>query len=209
MEESKNVQPFQRFTMANRRETGNRSLVVVPPDEHLGPAMRELTEPQRRYVIALIETGARSKIEAARLAGYGPAHGTAAAASWRLSTNPKVLAAVREEADKRIRGNALLGASILEEMASDPMLDPKVRLKVATELLNRAGLVVATEHKVAVEHRVDEATILERAKRVAASLGIDQKQLLGRAAKAGVIDAEFEVVQPDEEYSTEGLEDLL
>ena len=162
----------------------------------LGEAMLSLTENQRRYVINLVEQGGRNSMLAyQRATGCSPenAHKNA----WRMNS-PHVAAAIREEADRRLRSGAILGASIMVEIAEDPM--HKDRYKAAARLLDAAGLIVATEHKVTVEDKRSTQEIMRAIGRIAKDAGVDPEKLLGRAVP---VDVEFE------ELSSEGLEDIL
>jgi phage terminase small subunit len=169
--------------------------------------MQALTENQRNFVFAYVELGGQEAERAAAAAGYGGTPGSLAVASHRLMHNPKVLAAIKEVADERLRTGALLGASVLIEIAQNSL--HKDRFKAAVELLNRAGLMVVTEHKVTVEHK-DPTTLatIARIRALAAGMGMDAKPLLLSAGvPQHIIDAEFEVIAPAQ--SAAGLEDLL
>lgn len=179
--------------MAISGDTARPPAILVPPEGKLGPAMQALSPPQRAFVIALLETGARDDHLAAKMAGYGGTDGATRVAAFRLAHNPKVQAAIKEEADRRLRAGAILAASALVDIASDTR--HKDRYKAAVELLNRAGLIVQTEHKVIVEdNRLTdeiEAGIIALAQR----LNVDPTKLLGTqskaARKAEAVDAEF------------------
>jgi phage terminase small subunit len=184
---------------------------IVPRKEtgKPGAAMATLTPRQREFVRAMLETGARDHTLCARMAGFTGDDNTMRVTAHRLAHDDKVLAALKEEADKRIRSGAVLGASVLSEIAMNPT--HKDQLKAAIELLNRAGLITATLHKhehahvvsTSADEKAQIASIVEKAAR----LGIDPRKLLGGI----VVDAEFEEVQkPDTPAAgTEGLEDIL
>jgi phage terminase small subunit len=181
----------------------NKPFFMMPVEPNMGPAMLALTENQRAFVVAMLETGAVDASRAATIAGFGNTEGSRWQAGWRLSHNPKVLAAIREEADKRLRSGAILGASVLVEIAGNTL--HKDRFKAAVELLNRAGLIVTTEHKVIVEDdRRDRAMVEQAVVALAKRLNIDPALLLG--VRASVIDGQFEEVPA---MSSEGIEDLL
>lgn len=172
-----------------------------------GPAMAALpTDRQRKFVRALCETGGQNHTLAARKAGYTGNEITLNNTAHRLAHDPLILAALKEEADRRIRSGALLGASVLMEIAGDTM--HKDRFRAAQELLNRSGLQVITEHKVTVDRGGNEKAMIERIASMAAQLGIDHKKLLG-----GFVEGEFEEVPalsaPEPLPSTDGLEDIL
>lgn len=183
------------------RKSENPPVIKDPPEADLGPAMLALNAGQRRFVVALLETGATDNTAAAGLAGYGGTEGSRRVAAWHLAHNPKVQAAIKEEADRRLRAGALLAASALVEIAGD--MRHKDRFKAAVELLNRAGLIVQTEHKVIVEdNRLTqeiEAGIVALANR----LNIDPVKLLGQGVPspqktAEVVDAEYSEVNEDD-----------
>ncbi len=174
--------------------------------------MAACNERERRFVVALVETGS-DNTRAALYAGYRDTvdkdgyNNTAAVAGYRLAHRPRVQAAIREEAERRINGTAILAASVLVEIMRDPL--HKDRYKAAVESLNRAGLQVTTKHEVNVR---DDRTIgqLEEFIRVtAAKHGLDPEQLMGKSkplALEAPIDAEWEDV---EDESDDGLEDLF
>lgn len=171
-----------------------------------GQAMAELTPKQQKFVRAMLETGGHNHMRCAQAAGFTGNANTLRVTGHRLAHDTKVLAALREEADKRIRTGAVLGASVLLEIAGNPT--HKDRYKAAVELLNRSGLQVVTEHKVTVDRGGSEKQMIDRIGAMATQLGIDPKQLLG-----GFIDATFEEVKPKELEApfdpNAGLEDLL
>lgn len=172
------------------------SALTTYKPEHLGPAMSALTDTQQRFVVALVEQGGKNAARAYQRAtdcSEDNAHKNA----WRMNT-PAVMAAIREEADRRIRGGAVLGASVLIEIAEDVL--HKDRYKAAERLLASAGLIVATEHKIIVEDKRSTDEIMRSMKRIAKEGGLDLKEVLSDA-----LDVEFEeVVEPD----FAGLEDI-
>ena len=190
--------------------------VAYPPIEAyagMGPAMRKISPQQRAFVVALLETGGQDHTKAARLAGYGGANpGSARVQAHRLMTADHILAAIREEAEKRISSHALLGAEVLVEIAKD--VTHKDRMKAAVELMNRSGMLVAQKVEHEHVHRVeDDADKVRRVAALATKLGLDPKELLGQAGVT--VDANFEIVHtqalpaPVENGSADGLEDLL
>jgi len=167
--------------------TVNLPAIVIDPDS-LGPAMLELTEKQQKFVVALLETGGTNEAGAAQIAGYGTGYATR---SYELARNPKVLAALREEADKRIRSGALLAASKLLVIARNDT--HKDQLKAIDMLLNRAGMIVQTQHKVTVEDNRTPEEVVARTAALAKALGLDPSKVL---ASVGIdyVDAEFREV---------------
>ena len=186
-------------------------MIQAPPEYSLGPAMLALSKPMRCFVVALLETGGIDATRAAGAAGYGGTQNSQWQAAHRLSHNPKVMLAIKEEADKRLRAGAILAASALVEICGD--VRHKDRFKAAQELLNRAGLIVQTEHKVIVEDNrttdeIEQAIIL-----LARRNGIDPTKLLGPANKAAqkaeAIDGEFEEVDDLSDLMEEANEDSI
>jgi len=178
-------------------------MVRVPPDESLGPAMRMCTASEQAFVIAMINTGGASKKHCAVLAGYAGDGKDAAArvAGSRVAARPRVIAAMKEEAEKRMCAGVGLAANVILEIALDPM--HKDRLKAAEILKNQAGLMVATrvDHSVVVRDERTSAEIQQQTIELAQRLGVKLPQIESHA-----IDAEYEEVSYE---GLEGLEDIL
>ena len=167
--------------------------------------MQALTPLQRGWVWALLAQGGKDNKRAAIVAGYSEA--SSHQQGYLNAHNPKIIRAVREEADRRLRSGALLGASVLLEIAGDVM--HKDRYKAAVELLDRSGLLVVREQRISVEHK-DDAAMVDRIIVLARTLGLDPTQLLGSAGVEvkklpAPIDVEYVEVTP----APEGLEDLF
>lgn len=184
----------------------------------LSKEMRAILPKQRAFVISLIESGGQNASKAARLAGYGNTPTSSRVAAFRLMHDAKVLAAIKSEADRKIHASVLLGAQTLVEIASDPM--HKDRLKAATQLLDRGGLLLATQHNVNVNVSTPEGDgqVVTQIRVLAGQLGLDPEVFLGRAGKGlpalapppveEALDAGFEDAE-DTVPTSEGLEDLL
>lgn len=179
----------------------------------MGPALAKLLPQQRAFVRALIATGGGDNTKAARLAGYGGTNPQSAhVQASRLAHNPKVVEAIREEAERTIRASVALGAGVLVEIAKDAM--HKDRFKAANALLDRGGMLLVQKSEVLHHHLTDEKSVTERITVLAERLGLDPVLLLGNvgspvgrlASLSGpVVDAEFTEVST----GAEGLEDLL
>jgi phage terminase small subunit len=182
----------------------------INADARHGPAMEALSDMQRQFVFALIQSGC-SQSKAAELAGYRGGPNTWKAVGWRLAHDSRVQAAIHEEAQKLIRTTSVMAIKVIEDLASDRKVKPEVRLKAATELLNRSGLHAQTEHKVTVERHLDDQQLVNRIVGLARDLDLDPRQLLG--SRGYVVDAEFELIAGPSEapaaLSAVGLEDLL
>jgi hypothetical protein len=171
-------------------------MVIVPNAEDCGPAMRACSPNERAFVVALVESGGTNHTLSAIHAGIGGNPDASKTAAYRIMQRPRVHAAIREEADKRLRGGAILAASVLIEIASDPM--HKDRFKAAENLLNRAGLMVENVSRHIIEdHRSDNELLMAIAM-IAKKNGLDPSKLLGKPLeKANVVDAEFTEVADD------------
>lgn len=186
-------------------------------EENLGPAMTALTPLQRAWVRALVDTGGNAT-KAAGEAGYGADAATpaqkqnaCAVAGYANARNPKVQDAIREEAGHRLYSGALIGASVLIEIASDPQ--HKDRLKAATKLLDHNGYQIIAQQEIKVTHTPDNRETVAKIVEFAQKMGLDPKQLLGQYGVT--IDADFKVVDTGVKQlaapapTAAGLEDIL
>jgi hypothetical protein len=122
--------------------------------------------------------------QAAASVGYVPEYG------YQLMRDEEVLAALREEATKRLAGAALVGVNVMLEIAQDP--GHKDQFRAAKELAAINGFTA--EQRIVVEHiDKDGQAVLANVKELAKRLGLDARQLI---AQAGIIDAEFVDVTP-------------
>jgi len=176
-------------------------VILFPSDtKGLGPAMRALTQKQRQFVYALLETGTNDHTQAARLAGYKADNmASLRVSAYQTAHNPKVQAALHEEAEKRLGAAKIMAVSELVRIAESGV-DERTRLKAISMLLNRAGLHEKTEHKVTVEHEEGSGDLLARITYLAGALGVDASRLIGsatplKALPPAATDAEFEEVE--------------
>lgn len=172
----------------------------LPDFGEIGPALRALTPRQRRFVLCFLAGGARNASAAYRDAGYGGDNDTVKANAWRLIHDPKIQQAIAEETKARLQGNgAALASELLLEVMQNPTAATKDRLRAAELTMNRTGLHATTEHKMTVEHSVDETTLINKVKRLSLELGLDADKLLAGTSMAlqapAAVDAEFEVVE--------------
>jgi hypothetical protein len=153
-----------------------------------GKTMSALGPRKRQFVIAMLQQGVNPKAckMAAAAAGYAPEYG------YQLMRDDEILAALREEATKRLAGAALVGINVMLEIAQDPM--HKDQYKAAKDLAAINGFTA--EQKIVVEHiDKDSQAMLVKVKEMALQLGMDPGELI---KSAGIIDAEFEVITPAE-----------
>lgn len=118
--------------------------------------MLALNAQQRRFVVGWIGSGGKNAARVARAAGY--AEGSAKVKACINLRNPKVIAALREEAERRfdtIAVEAILG---LGDLAKSE--DEKVRASAIDSILDRTGYGRKTTQDIRVEH-VDNRTTAE------------------------------------------------
>lgn len=167
-------------------------------EDSLGPAMKACNPAQRRFALAAVQFPLAKDWQIAKAAGYSDfSHGALRVTAHRLFHDEKVLAAIKELADKEIRGSALLGIATIKKIAR---LDGhKDQLKAASELVGLAGFTV--EQNINVNQKITDQSgqaILTEIKRLADKMGVPLQQLLGHAASTPVIDGEFVEVKSGE-----------
>lgn len=149
---------------------------------------------QRRFALAAVMYPLAKDWQIARAAGYSDrSHGSVRVAAHRLFHDEKVLAAIRECADKEIRSSAMLGiATIKKIVRADGHRD---QFKAAMALAGLNGFAVA--QNININHRDESGqTILEQIKALAERLGVPLDRLLGAPSVAApAIDAEFTEVK--------------
>ncbi len=124
----------------------------------LGPAMRVLTERQQNFVRALVteKPGYGSLVRAARRAGYTENKAsTLSKAAHLMIHNPKIMAAIAEEAKKVVRG---VGHAEAVAAIMDLVRNPNHRdhVRAVTMVMDRADPIV-TRQSIDVTHRVVDA----------------------------------------------------
>ena len=161
--------------------------------------MLALNPAQRRFAMAAVMYPLAKDFQIAKAAGYSDkSHGALRVAAHRLFHDEKVLAAIRECADKEIRGSAMLGIATMKKIVRNDM--HKDQLKAAQTLVGLAGFTI--DQNINVNQTVrDEsgAAIMGEIKRLADKLGVPVSRLLsapaGDPAGGGVVDAEFSEVE--------------
>lgn len=157
--------------------------------------MRALNASQRRFAIAAVMFPLAKDYQIARAAGYSAfSNGSLRVAAHRLFHDERVLSAIKELADKEIRGSALLGVATMKKIAR--MDGHKDQLKAAQGLVGLAGFTV--EQKISVNQTVTDRTspaMLERIGELATLLGLDATKLLGGNVAGPVVEGEFTEVE--------------
>lgn len=161
---------------------GNELAVAIPQDRaYDGKAMAGLSDRQRMFVVAMLQQGINPKAAAKAAAGcgYQPNYG------YELMRNEGILAALREEATKRLVGAALVGVNVMLEIAQTPT--HKDQFRAAKELAAINGFTA--EQRIVVEHITEDSKAqIRQIRSMAKELGMEPEQLI-RAA--GIVDAEF------------------
>lgn len=132
--------------------------IADPPVEDLGPRMLALTPQQRRFVIGWIGTRGKSGARAAKAAGYSDEGEACKVRAHGLLRNEKVLAALKEEADRRLDSIAIMAVLGLEDLLGSK--NPKVRQIAIDSALDRTGYGRKTTQDIRVEH-VDKRSTAE------------------------------------------------
>ena len=151
-----------------------------------GRAMASLTPDRRDFVrkLLLMRPDKKAAQAAAAAAGFHPFYG------YELMREEGIIAALREEATKRLAGAALLGVTVMMDIAQDPT--HKDQYRAAKDLAAINGFTA--EQKIVVEHlNADGKQLIGQIREMAEQLGMDPKQLI---AAAGIVDAEFTEVEP-------------
>ena len=164
-----------------------RELAIQTDRKFDGKSMRALPDRQRGFVLEMLKRNANPAMvmEAAEAAGYRPDYG------YHLMRDEGVISALHEESVKRLTGAAIVGVSVLLEIAQSE--DHKDRFKAAKELAAINGFTA--EQRIRVEHVTeDKRDLIEQIKSMARELKLDPKQLL---AGVGVVEGEF-TEAPDE-----------
>jgi hypothetical protein len=146
-----------------------------------GPAMAALASDRHRaFVLALyqIKPGYGAHVRAAKLAGFGTK--TSSAKSWsviasRLAHSENILAAMREEDEKRIRASAPRAISALSRLIETP--SHKDHARGIAMVLDRT-MPLETIHNVQVKHDVtadfkETAEVMARIAELAAKYSVN------------------------------------
>lgn len=180
-----------------------------------GPAMQALTTLQRAFVNAAMEHPTYSQAQLAQEAGYqgsGPEARVAfAVAGHRNMHDPKVLAAMDEEANRRMRYGGVIGVSAVLKIALNET--HKDHLKAALALMNRTGRHEMTEHKVVVDDKRPETKeeLVSAVKGVLEQLGMSKdeaKAFIKKTTGEDILDADFTEVDPVALLIAKQMEDL-
>jgi hypothetical protein len=168
-------------TPRKRVKEKRRDLARLEPVDAIdGPMMKALpTDRHRAFIRALyqVKPGHGANVKAAKLAGWGqPLSSPASMATIasRLAHDERVLAAICEEDEKRIRSSAPRAISALSALVENPK--HKDHARGIAMVLDRVHPVETTHH-VKVEHDAtpnfkETAQVLERIAELAAKFSV-------------------------------------
>jgi len=172
----------QEPELPKRKRGKRRDLAPLPAVDgtEWGPCMKALaSDKHRMFVLALyqIKPGYGANVKAAKMAGFGTA--TSSAKSWsviasRLAHDEKILAAIHEEDQKRIRASAPRAIQALHNLIEDPTA--KDHARGIAMVLDRVH-PLETVQRVTVEHQASSslratAEVFERIMALAARANV-------------------------------------
>lgn len=173
-------------------------------DTNFGPAMRALANDRmRKYVLIRVLQGKMNATQAAEDAGYfKESYGGLKVQAFHLEHNPKIQAAIQEEALRQARHNLgsmlVRAAERLGEVLENPQTKEADTLKAVSMIFDRMGLHAVSETRKTIEHIGDSPETIARIRRLASQLGMDADKLLGaRLNRQPAIDVEHEDVPID------------
>lgn len=190
--------PRKKLTAPPPRTDKKGRYLLEPPPEY-GPAMAALVPRQRRFVETYLAQGGKHLERAYIEAGYTGDGISLRMHARALINSEKVQAALLEESRKRLVTHGPAAIETVLEVMNDPTTSKKDRLSAADRILNRGGLHARTEHIVQQTHTLDLAALTNKAKLLAAELGVDISSALPamKALPAPAVDAQFEDIDPE------------
>jgi hypothetical protein len=169
---------------------------VPDPDvAGLGPAMLECSDAERRFALAAVMYPLAKDWQIAKAAGYSArSHGALRVAAHRLFHSERVLAAIRECADKEVRSGAMLGIATIKKIVRNDEHRDQFKAAALLAGLNRFTVDQNINLNQTVRDESSKA-ILEKIGQLAGKLGVPVAGLLGAKPVAPVVDAEFSEVK--------------
>jgi phage terminase small subunit len=167
---------------------------LINPDEfpEYGPAMQALNPMMRSFVLALLDQRKRNNTLAARRAGYSENSAVALRVTGhRLAHDARVIAALHEEAGKRLETAAHIAAGVVVGVMSDKEASNRDKLKAAGMLLDRTGFGASQTINVnkTVTRKMDVSAAAQKIAEFRRRFPAQFEKLIGN--DAGVIDGEF------------------
>lgn len=135
-----------------------KAYAIADPDpETLGPAMLALTPIRKRFARGFVAAGGKNLAEIARAAGYSDVADGAKVRAQQCVNDPKVIAAIREEASRTFDLKAVQAMHALSELVEESQ-DEKVRLSAAGMILDRTGFGPRSTQNITVTHEDNRST---------------------------------------------------
>ena len=172
----------QEPELPKRKRAKRRDLAPLPAVDgtEWGPCMKALaSDKHRMFVLALyqIKPGYGANVKAAKMAGFGTE--TSSAKSWsviasRLAHDEKILAAIHEEDQKRIRSSAPRAILALQNLVEDPTAKDHARgIGMVLDRVHpiQSTSIVKVEHDVTPSFRAT-AEIMKRIEELAAKFNV-------------------------------------
>ena len=133
----------------------------------------KLTEQQTEFVVQYLNSGADRR-KAALAAGYSKKGLDQCA--YRLLRNPKIQAAIRDEAENHLNTHVALASATLVDLCKNAK-SGAVRLQAAQALLDRGGLplIRQSEHRHVIEDTRTDKELQDHVKQLMGELGLDAK----------------------------------
>jgi hypothetical protein len=157
--------------------------------------MLELTAQQRRFVLAYI-SDARDHSRCAAAAGYSTRSGGNRVAAHHLLRSPRIVKAIREEADKRLNSAAFVAVSGLVNIAGTD--GHKDQQKACDSILDRVGMprkeVIAVTNDTSEEfENVSTEALLRQINELLSKSSPAQRERIEtvRREEANVIDGDY------------------
>lgn len=167
--------------------------LVNPHDQpDFGPAMLSLSPMMRAFVLALLDQRRRNNSAAARRAGYSAASPVALRVTGhRLAHDARVIAALHEEAGKRLETAAHIAAGVVVDVMNDKEASHRDKLKAAGMLLDRTGFGASQTINVnkTVTRKMDVSAAQQKIAEFRQRFPEQFAKLIGQGPP--VIDAEF------------------
>jgi phage terminase small subunit len=163
--------------------------------------MQALSPRMRAFVLAVLDQRKRSNTAAARRAGYGgESAGAMRVTGHRLAHDPRVIAALHEEAGKRMETAAHIAASVVVGVMTRKDAKDRDVLKAAGMILDRTGFGAAQTINVnkTVTRKVDVSAAAGKIAEFRRRFPEQFAKLLGGEPAAPVVDAEFSEIKQGE-----------
>lgn len=156
--------------------------------------MQALSPMMRAFVLALLDQRKRNNTAAARRAGYSDTSKVALRVTgYRLAHDPRVIAALHEEAGKRLETAAHIAASVVVDVMTSKDAENKDKLKAAGMLLDRTGFGASQTINVnkTVTRKIDVAAAAQKIAEFRRRFPNQFAKLIGTPE---IVDAEFSEV---------------